>query len=89
MQKHSRILWIERYEELKQFKLKKGQYEVPNRYKDNPGLGIWVATIIYQYKFMKEGKKSYLSEDKIEALQAIGFTWQMQRNSHIICIEEN
>ena len=48
MQKHSRILWIERYEELKQFKLKKGQCVVPNRYKDNPGLRIWVSTIIYQ-----------------------------------------
>ena len=50
---------------------------MPNRYKDNLGLGIWLATIIYQYKFMKEGNKSYLSEDKIEELETIGLTWQM------------
>ena len=44
LKKGSNIRWIEQYEELKQFKPKKGHYVVPRNYKQNPSLGIWANT---------------------------------------------
>ena len=78
----SPVPWIVRYEELKQFKIKKGHCEVPSKYIANPSLGTWVSTLRHQYKLIKEGKPSPLSADKIEALEAIGFTWQMKKQSN-------
>merc|ERR1712129_535340 len=80
MKKHSNpVPWMARYEELKQYRLKMGHCEVPRGNIDNPSLGMWVATLTYQYKLRKEGKHASLSADKIEALEAIGFTWQIKK----------
>jgi len=71
-------MWTWRYEELQQFKLQKGHCEVPDRYSENSSLGIWVSTQRQQYKLMKEGKSSFMSVDRVQALEAIGFTWQLR-----------
>ena len=62
---NSPVPWIERYEELKQFRLKKGHCERPIKYNNNPSLGMWVSTLRKQYKLIKEGKQSPLSADRI------------------------
>ena len=50
------LLWLEWYEELKQFKLQKSHCEVPRNYKENPTLGIWVNTQRNHYRLSKKDK---------------------------------
>ena len=57
-QKHISFPWIDCYEELNQFNIKKGYCEVPKMYTSNPSLGRWVGNIRRKYKFMKDGKVS-------------------------------
>ena len=45
--------WIERYEELNQFKINNGNCKGTQKYSDNPSIGMWVANIRYQYKWLK------------------------------------
>jgi hypothetical protein len=52
--------WMERYQELVDFKKKSGHCKVPNRYKDNKSLGYWVS---HQREIFKQGK---LSKERIE-----------------------
>ena len=49
---------------------------VPQRYQSNPQLGTWVHTQRRQYKLMKEGKKSSMTEEKVKDLDAMGFEWE-------------
>ena len=79
IQTQNRVPCIERYKKLKQFKIKKGHCEVPQQYNDNPSLGIWVVTQRQKYKLIKEGKRLSLIEDKLEALEDIGFTWKIKK----------
>lgn len=53
-----------------------GDCVVPQRYQSDPQLGTWVHTQRRQYKLMKEGKKSSMTEDKIRDLDAMGFEWE-------------
>ena len=46
----------------------------------NPKLGTWVHTQRRQYKLMLEGKKSAMNEEKIAALDSLGFTWVAKTN---------
>jgi hypothetical protein len=47
-----------------------GSTAVPQRFKDNPALGGWVTR---QRHFRKKGK---LSDEKVAALDALGFDWE-------------
>jgi len=88
MQEKSSVPWIERYEELKQYKLQKGHCEVPSKYNENPSLGWWVKRQRTQYRLLKEGKSSTMSEERIGALEFIGFTWQMRELSSVPWTEQ-
>ena len=61
--------WDERYGELKQYKETNGDCNVPQRYPENPQLGVWVAN---QRTRKIDGK---LSEDRIRRLGELGFEW--------------
>lgn len=45
----------------------------------NPKLGTWVHTQRRQYKLMLEGKKSAMNNEKIAALDSIGFFWMAKQ----------
>lgn len=70
--------WMRRYEELKQFKLQKGHCEVPYKYRTNQSLANWVHTQRKQYMLMKRGKSSSMTKDRIDRLEGIQFTWQIE-----------
>ena len=70
--------WQNKYEELVIFKHRRGHCEVPSKYSENPSLGQWTKNQRQQYKLMKEGKSSFMSVDRVQALEAIGFTWQLR-----------
>ena len=76
--------WTGKFEELLDFRLKHGHCLVPYVFTENSSLAEWVKRQRYQYKLKNEGKHSALSEDRIAALEALGFVW----NSHDAAWEE-
>jgi hypothetical protein len=83
--------WYERYEELCKYQRLNGNTLVPTIYADNPALGYWVNSQRVQYKkyllWQKEhnstsstnAKPAYsrLTPDRMDALNRIGFQWQV------------
>lgn len=65
-----------RIEELKVYKLKHGNLNVPKRCLFNKSLGRWVTRIRAQYRLYQEGKPCGLTESRIQQLEALGFEWQ-------------
>ena len=81
---HQAESWMEKYEELLDFRLKSGHCLVPNQYSENPSLAEWVKRQRYQYKLKGMGKHSSMSDDRVIALEKLGFVW----NSHDAVWEE-
>ncbi|GFH43842.1 hypothetical protein CTEN210_00315 [Chaetoceros tenuissimus] len=70
-------------QDLETFKVKYGHLNVPQDYKENPRLGYWVNSIRHSYKCFQDGtgNPSYrLTEQRIEKLESMGFTWQRLRS---------
>jgi len=57
------------------FELSKGL--VPTKYEKMPALGRWVSTQRAQYKIYLEGKESPMTQERVDKLSALGFTWNM------------
>merc|ERR1712194_764747 len=67
--------WMERYNELKQFNRANGNCDVPTK---PTGLGSWVHYQRARYK------KGLLSDDRMQLLNDLGFTWSVaDRNEEI------
>jgi hypothetical protein len=73
--KRDLVDWYSRLEELKAYKHEHGDCLVPNKYSTNPQLGTWVMHQRAQYRKLREGKPSPMTEERVNALEAIGFTW--------------
>ncbi len=71
----NRLDWNERYQELVKFKQENGHCIVPQLYTKVKGLGKWVSKQREQYKNLVDGKYSFITEERIEQLDAIGFSW--------------
>ncbi|KAL7532390.1 hypothetical protein ACHAXR_004600 [Thalassiosira sp. AJA248-18] len=67
--------WNKKFHELKAYKQIYGSCMVPQRYQANQQLGTWVHTQRRQHKLLSEGKKSSMTEEKMKALNSIGFSW--------------
>lgn len=70
--------WSEKFEELCQYRDKMGHCLVPHTFSENLALARWVKRQRYQYKLMVEGKSSTMTQDRVEALEDIGFVWDSQ-----------
>jgi len=68
-------VWGERLRELKQFKVKNGHSMVPTHYSTNPRLGTWVHHQRRQHREYKRGKPCHITQERIAALDRIGFIW--------------
>lgn len=84
--KNSDAVWYERYEELEAFALEYGHCDVPQVYPDNPKLGFWVHVqrASYQQHLKNQatgsnGKQYQMDQDRINALELIGFSWKLER----------
>jgi hypothetical protein len=71
--------WNERFNELLDYKKNHGDCLVPQRYPQNPQLGVWVNKQRAEYKLFKEGKKSSMTKERIQALESVGFIWAKRR----------
>lgn len=67
-----RSSWESRFEELKRFHKKHGHTKVPNRMIK---LRRWVTNQRSQYNQLKSNKRSSMNEERIKALEEIGFVW--------------
>lgn len=70
--------WMERLEELKQFKEENGHCNVPSQYPENPQLATWIKCQRRQYKLLKEGKPYNITPQRIDELNRLGFTWEIR-----------
>mmetsp|Transcript_13051 Transcript_13051/g.19878 ORF Transcript_13051/g.19878 Transcript_13051/m.19878 type:complete len:740 (+) Transcript_13051:2-2221(+) len=66
----------ERLEELKEYKAQFGDCLVPSSYEENPQLGPWVMNQRNQYKRYKMNLPAWITKEKIDALDALGFIWE-------------
>ena len=73
--KFSISLWDEQFAELEGYAEEHGNCLVPQHYERNPKLGYFVKNQRRQYKLLKDGKKSSMTEEKKERLEFIGFAW--------------
>ena len=62
--------WEEQYTELKKYRTIYGDCNVPQKFPENPVLGVWCS---HQRRFRKRGK---LSEDRIRRLSSLDFDWE-------------
>lgn len=64
--------WMDFYDQLKQYKEEHGDCDVKQK---SSALGSWVHVQRCQFKLMRQGGRSALTNERIKLLQAIDFTW--------------
>jgi len=77
-QVRNRPEWEQRFQELLEYKEKHGDCKVPQNLRDNKALGKWVAKQREQYKRKQKGQHSFLSADRQEKLEKVGFAWSVR-----------
>ena len=70
-----REAWDRRCQELIAFKKKHGHCNVPQLWDENPALSRWVALQRLCYRNSQLEMKPDISEDRVQALEDIGFEW--------------
>lgn len=73
--------WEERFEELQQYRLTHGNANVPSNFQENPKLSTWVKRQRREFRLRRQGKVSGMSDDRIEALNSVGFQWNGRNKS--------
>ena len=73
-----KVPWETRFQDLKLFKEKFGHADVPHEWEECPQLGFWTANMRQQFRYKQLGKKSSLTDARIDLLNSIGFVWKMQ-----------
>ena len=82
-------VWEIRFRELVSYKEKYGSTLVPSNCPENPPLGKWVGNQRSAYRWFTQGdKKSWLNEERIQALTSIGFTWNVRERSRPVSWDE-
>jgi hypothetical protein len=71
--------WTEKFVELIEFRQHYGHCLVPNCFPENAALAQWVKRQRYQYKLKVENKRSTMSEERVNALEEVGFIWDSHR----------
>jgi hypothetical protein len=69
------VAWLERWQELAEFKQRNGHPNVPKTYPENSKLAVWVKCQRRQYKLYAVGQRSNMTPDRIERLNSLGFVF--------------
>ena len=73
--------WNDLHRLLVEYEAEHGNCLVPQHYPDNKALGKWVDKQRTQYRLRREGKHSFLTEERIKKLEDLGFEWSPLGNS--------
>ena len=71
----SGLTWDQRLDQLSAYRDANGDCDVPHNYELEPQLGRWVSNQRTAYALYQQNKYSPLTQERIEALDAIGFSW--------------
>lgn len=69
--------WHEQFNELLVFKKAFGHCAIPTIFAPNQKLATWAKLQRRQYRLYKEGRPSYISEERIALLEKHGFRWKL------------
>lgn len=64
--------------ELKKYEAEHGHVNVPLKYEKNVPLGSFVNNQRSEYRRMRQGKPSSMTETKVQELEGIGFLWNVR-----------
>jgi Helicase associated domain len=70
--------WKEHFDELKRYNEIHGHCQVPTHCPSNPKLGRWVHTQRHQRRLQLKGKKSCMTDERVELLNSLGFSWEVR-----------
>ncbi|GFH61990.1 hypothetical protein CTEN210_18466 [Chaetoceros tenuissimus] len=73
--------WNDKYKQLKEYKAQNGHCNVPRVYEPNKALGTWVYKQRQEYRKMSEGLYSWITQERVEKLENIGFSWVVLRSN--------
>ena len=79
--KYNAQQWNRRYEELKSYKEDNGHCNVSTKSADKRKLGRWVSTQREMYQLKEKGKKSPMTQERIDKLNQIDFVWDASQLS--------
>lgn len=68
--------WLEKLNELKEFKASKGHCNVPSIFHENQSLSTWVKSQRRQYKHYVSGRNSTMTMDRIRELTSLDFVFE-------------
>jgi len=71
--------WTKKFEELLKFREENGHCLVPNCHPPNPALAQWTKRQRYQYKLKQDGKRSTITDERVQALENAGFIWDSHK----------
>ena len=77
--------WDQMYSRLLAFREREGHCLVPNRYKLDRSLGQWVSAQRRQYKQMRNGEDTPMTEERAKLLESVGFKWATLERGHVSC----
>lgn len=77
----ARVTWDTRFDELAAYKEANGHCNVPSNYAQNKKLGSFVKKQREDYRKKKDGKKSPMSDTRIQKLEGIGFQWSVSKKT--------
>jgi len=77
-------LWQKRFNELVIFKRECGHCNVPQKYAPNLALGKWVHRQRHEFKKMASGESTFLTPQRIEFLEKIGFDCMSKQKQQAI-----
>ena len=69
------MAWNKHLSELMKFKQQWGHCDVPSQFDECPKLGRWATHQRSQYRLLKSGKKSSISDERVAQLEKLGFKW--------------
>lgn len=75
------VTWQERFREAQCFRAKYGHGFIPLNFPPNPQLAIWAKCQRRQCKLYQEGKPAFITAERIQALESIGFKWHSASKS--------
>ncbi|KAL7535623.1 hypothetical protein ACHAXR_006617 [Thalassiosira sp. AJA248-18] len=70
--------WDESFDALLDFAKIHGHVRVPQKYKADVSLGVWVARQRSEYKLFCEGANTNLTQERCEKLESVGFIWDAE-----------
>lgn len=73
--KYKEERWLAQYRDLVDFHEEFGHFDVPYGWNKNKALGRWVGTQRNQYRQLKDGRPSYITQERIKLLNSVRFNW--------------